>query len=217
MRFMTALDRFISDLHLGDEKVARLRGFSCAEEHDEAVIDTWRRSVPGDHVRVHVVGDVSKGGRAAEDRAFEIIDGLPGQPILYPGNHCRTHPMHSTWINRMAEAMQVFVAVQIYGMVKIDGHEVMISHLPYYGDHDHTGERYTQWRPKDEGRYLVCGHVHNDWAICDKQINVGYEHWGTQFATSKDIMKIIRRIEAEELAALGQHQVARASGLLIPG
>lgn len=215
MSVMKALDRYISDLHFGDEKVARLRGFSCAEEHDDAVIATWRRSVPGDHVRVHVVGDVSKGGRAAEDRAFEILAGLPGEKVLYPGNHCRTHPMHSSWVNRMAAAMEVFTAVQIHGQVRIDGHKVMVSHLPYSGDHEHTGERYTQWRLRDEGLWLICGHVHDEWAICGKQINVGYEHWGEHFATTKDIIRVIREAEAAEVAALGQNQVARASGLLL--
>jgi len=41
--------RFIADLHLGHENMAKKRGFSSAEEHDEHVIKMWNSVV---HKRV---------------------------------------------------------------------------------------------------------------------------------------------------------------------
>ncbi|MEX5235983.1 metallophosphoesterase [Kocuria arenosa] len=218
---MTALRRFISDPNLGDAKVSVLRGYASTDDHDQAFIDTWLKSVPHDEVIVYLLGDCSKGGLEAENRAWEILAGLPGRKRKVSGNHCRDHPMHSGWSGRMREAMDHFESVTIADEINIDGRQVMLSHFPYRGDHEHTGERNVKWRLRDEGQWLVHGHVHDEWKIHGRQINVGWEMWPDQFATEKDILAIINETElrenqAKNAAVAAQHRVARASGLLLP-
>ena len=222
MRLMTALRRFISDPHLGDAKVSALRGYASTDDHDQAFIDAWHRSINSDSIPVHVLGDISKGGLEAENRALEIIGSLPGIKHLVPGNHCRVHPMHSSARGRMRTTMGVFESVMVSDQVNIQGRQIMLSHFPYRGDHEHTGERYVQWRLRDEGLWLVHGHVHDEWKINGHQINVGWEMWPETFATENDILAIIRETElrenqAKSAAVAAQHRVARASGLLLPG
>lgn len=42
---MTGTVFYWSDLHLGHNKVAELRGFSTTEDHDAAIIDAWADTV----------------------------------------------------------------------------------------------------------------------------------------------------------------------------
>ena len=50
--------RFIADLHLGHENMAKKRGFSSAEEHDEYVVEMWN-SVVGKRDVTYILGDVT--------------------------------------------------------------------------------------------------------------------------------------------------------------
>lgn len=51
---------FTSDLHLGHEKVAELRGFPSVRKHDSVIVDNLLRSLnSGD--KLFVLGDVSLG------------------------------------------------------------------------------------------------------------------------------------------------------------
>lgn len=218
---MTALRRFISDPHLGDAQVAALRGYATTDDHDQAFIGAWRRSINSDSIQVHVLGDISKGGLEAENRALKIIGSLPGTKDLVPGNRCRVHPMHSSARSRMRTAMGVFESVMVSDQVNVQERQIMLSHFPYRGDHEHAGERCVQWRPGDERLWLIHGHVHDEWKINGHQINVGWETWPETFATENDVLAIIgetelRENQAKNAAVAAQHQVARASGLVMP-
>jgi calcineurin-like phosphoesterase family protein len=78
------------------------------------------------------------------------------------------------------------------------GHPVvLVSHFPYTGEsREGVADRYAEYRPKPPKRgprpWLVCGHVHDAWAIdaAQRQINVGVDVW--DFAP----------VAADELAAL---------------
>ena len=75
----------------------------------------------------------------------------------------------------MRTTMGVFESVMVSDQVNIQGRQIMLSHFPYRGDHEHTGERYVQWRLRDEGLWLIHGHVHDEWKINGHQINVGWD------------------------------------------
>jgi calcineurin-like phosphoesterase family protein len=50
--------RFIADLHLSHENMAKRRGFSTIEEHDEHIIEKWNSVV---HKRdiTYILGDIT--------------------------------------------------------------------------------------------------------------------------------------------------------------
>jgi calcineurin-like phosphoesterase family protein len=54
---------------------------------------------------------------------------------------------------------------------------VALSHLPYEGD-SHGEDRFVPWRPRDEGGWIVHGHVHTAWRHRGRMINVGVDAWG---------------------------------------
>lgn len=67
----------IADLHLGHEKLAQVRGFSSGQEHDDALVAAWNRTVFKKDV-VYVLGDVFHVERVPE---------LAGTKKLILGNH----------------------------------------------------------------------------------------------------------------------------------
>lgn len=183
--------RYIADLHFGHDKVAHLRGYPSAWHHDLAIIDAWGRSDIGHTTEVFILGDLSAGSAEAERRAHVVIDALPGVKHLVLGNHDRLHPLQKNGRKHFTRYAEVFASVSTADQVSIGGHRVMLSHFPYQGDHDGTEERYAQWRLRDEGRWLVHGHVHEAWKVNGRQINVGFDHWRDRFATDSDITRIM--------------------------
>lgn len=154
-----SLRHYTADLHIGHEFVAKLRGFASAEQMDQQLIANWNANVrPRDHV--WVLGDVTAGG--FNDYHLSVLYQLNGTLHLVSGNHDKCHPLHRNghgWIKRYA---QVFETVQSVAEHRIDGRKVLLSHFPYSGDHTEA-DRYEQWRLRDEGGYLLCGHVHAEW------------------------------------------------------
>ena len=147
---------FTSDLHLGHEKVAALRGFASSEEHDHAVAFRWLDTV-GPRDRVYVLGDVTGDSRAL-GKAFDLLGLLPGQKHLIAGNHDAVHPMNRNAHKRLRDYLDVFASVASTGTVKIADETVLLSHFPYTRDRAET--RYPQWRLPNLGKWLLHGHTH---------------------------------------------------------
>lgn len=183
--------RYIADLHLGHEKVAHLRGYSTTAAHDYAAVEAWHRSGIDDSTEVFILGDLSAGGAEAERRAHGVIASLPGVKHLILGNHDRLHPLQRNARKHFARYAEVFASVATADQVSISGHRVMLSHFPYQGDHDGTDERYSQWRLRDEGHWLVHGHVHEAWDVNGRQVCVSWDQWPDRFPTDNDIAGII--------------------------
>lgn len=51
--------RFIADLHLSHENMAKRRGFSSKEEHDEHIITEWNKVVDKRDV-TYILGDITR-------------------------------------------------------------------------------------------------------------------------------------------------------------
>ena len=200
---------FTADLHLGhaaiatiravNEGIARLWDHSPEADahdiawHDRTLAANWDNHVqPDDHV--WILGDLALGGTEATARALNWITDRPGQKHLIPGNHDPIHPMHRDshrWHRAYAEA---FLSVQAFARRRINGTTVLLSHLPYSGDHT-AEDRYSQYRLRDHGEWLLHGHTHNPAWYAPlrhaRQIHVGLDAWELKPASLEDITALM--------------------------
>lgn len=166
-----------SDTHWGHGNIIGLSGrpFDSLEEMNEAMVDNWNATVNvKDTVWVH--GDLVMGKR---DETLSFVSRLNGTIILIPGNHDHCGPWHRAeqeWIGKYIDA-GVDDVMPINFTDSLGGREVACSHFPYRGDHTEN-ERYIEFRPKDNGLWLLHGHVHEAWKVNGRQINVGVDVWG---------------------------------------
>lgn len=168
---------FTADLHFGHQAVIGYanRPFGGAEEMNRELVRRWNETVTQDDI-VYVVGDFSFLTARMTDG---IVKNLRGTKVLIRGNHdgknCRSFAL-------------VFHEVTM----KLAGETVRLCHYPYSGDH--TGEdRYLERRPRDDGKWLIHGHVHNAWKQRDRQICVSVENWDYRPVPAPELEKIIQR------------------------
>lgn len=169
--------RFTSDLHLGHEKVAGLRGFDSVRDHDAVILANWQRTV-GPNDIVWVLGDITLGSRG---QALAALYALPGRKRLILGNHDAGHPSNSRHPYRWGdEYAVVFEHVASSARIKLQGTEALLSHFPY--DRDRGPARHLQWRLPDLGVPLVHGHTHGTErlsrsALGTPELHVGLDAW----------------------------------------
>lgn len=187
---------FTSDLHVGHESVAGHRGMA-ADEHDARV--SWMLHTANKRDQVWILGDLSAGGRAAEENALTMIaeakECTRAEFHLIPGNHDSVHPQHEKGFRRLPRFLEVFDSVQPFGWRKIAGHRVLLSHYPYTKDHTDT-PRHVQWRMKDMGKWLLHGHTHqpeplSEWSGSASEINVGVDAWDFSLVSAERLADII--------------------------
>lgn len=175
---------YTSDLHIGHEKVARLRGFETVEEHDAHVAKMWDERVGINDV-VFVLGDI--GLTQFESRVFPWFQERPARALhLVAGNHDPVHPSRSGALKEQRKWLKVFDTINPYLIRKIEGHRVALSHFPYrsYGDGNDHGEplngRFAEWRVDEElGLPLLHGHTHETFVYtADNMLHVGWDAWG---------------------------------------
>jgi calcineurin-like phosphoesterase family protein len=125
--------RFIADLHLGHGNMAKRRGFSTVEEHDEHIIAKWNSAV---HKRdlTYILGDVTM----EKEESYPLLDRLNGRKIIVLGNHDRRQDV---------EAILKHVD-GVAGMVQYKG--FILTHCPV-----HPMELEYRF-PKN-----IHGHIHN--------------------------------------------------------
>ena len=76
--------------------------------------------------------------------------------------------------------------------LSVAGQDVVVSHFPYAGfdprpDHQ---DRFESWRPQDEGKWLLCGHVHGAWRQSGRMINVGVDAWGGRLVSEPELASL---------------------------
>ncbi len=144
----------------------------------EMLVKFWNEVVtPDDEVIIN--GDLVMGSRVDN---LEHVKRLNGRKLLRSGNHDYTHAMHGAKFDKW-DAVYEAAGLELLpeqGEMTVDGVDITLCHFPYAGEgSDHTGEeRYSAFRPTDNGGLLVCGHVHDLWKINGRQINVGVDVWG---------------------------------------
>lgn len=154
------------------------RPFTSVEEMNEYMVKAWNETVQPEDT-VFYIGDFSLAIRPVE----LFLSRLNGIKILIVGNHDFCHPAHPKsktidkhfhWCNHYKE-LGFSDVLQDYSLV-IGSEIVLLSHMPYLNA-DNKSERYPQYRPKDQGQWLLHGHVHDKWKVKDKMINVGVDVW----------------------------------------
>ena len=185
---------FTSDLHLGHKNIIHFcdRPFSRAlitqneleyihdvQYMNTDIIDTLNMNVGPDD-ELWILGDYAMGNT---DLTIPLAQRLTaGRIVLVPGNHDRCHPMYESKSDRYRQQYEKYMEVAdvITDMELKNGVVVQISHFPYATDpfdfRDKI-DRFSQWRPTDNGGWLLCGHVHEKWQQIDRMINVGLDAW----------------------------------------
>ena len=181
---------FTSDLHLGHANVIAYSGRPYADvpEMNEAIVNAWNSGIrPTD--TVYILGDQCMGKL---NETLAIAGRLQGIKLLIPGNHDRCHPNFggkkepAYWRKRYMEEAGITTILPTQVNVKIGHHQrVLLCHFPYAGDHTGEEDRYVELRPKDTGRMLVHGHVHDAWRQKGRQLNVALDAWGGGILTEE--------------------------------
>lgn len=178
---------FTSDLHFGHDKVARFRGFDSTPAHDQMIYRNWKKAIrPGD--RVYVLGDLAM--RRDFDYALFWLRHMPGEKHLISGNHDPVHPMHSGYLKHLPRFLDVFASVQPFGTIRHNRRKIMLSHFPYEADRDAI--RYKQYRLRNEGAYLLHGHLHSEKKRTSPlEIHVGLDAWNMKPVPMSSIARMI--------------------------
>jgi calcineurin-like phosphoesterase family protein len=159
-----------ADQHHGHRNIIDYcsRPFADLTEMTETIIERHNKVVGANDEVIHV-GDFS-----LDDRfVAKVLPRLRGRHTLVPGNHDRCHAKHQGW-QRAERKYKAFGFAEIAQKLALPLFDVV--HMPYQGDHTDY-DRYKEWRPKDEGRWLLHGHVHELWKVRGRMINVGVDVW----------------------------------------
>lgn len=161
---------FTSDEHHGHSNIIEYskRPFRDAAEMTEELVRRHNAVVRDGDVVWHL------GDFALDERIVpKVLSRLLGTHRLVMGNHDKCHPSRSR-SRKFLAAYERWGFSGIFERVEVSGFAV--CHLPYAGDHTEE-ERFSRWRPADEGRWLLHGHVHEAWRVRGRQINVGVDQW----------------------------------------
>ena len=186
---------FTSDLHLYHANVIRYcaRPFATVEEMNEIIVKNWNETVGPDDT-VYCLGDFAMAFRPVETFSPRLM----GKKYLVPGNHDFCHSYHKRsrnpeqrekWIQKYVDYGWIVLPEQttldIPGVATVN-----MCHHPYHLTHP-ADDKYKKWRPVDDGRWLLCGHVHEKWKVVDKMINIGVDQWGFKPVSVEQIKEII--------------------------
>lgn len=184
---------FTSDPHFYHSNIIKYcnRPYSSVEEMNEALVTNWNSIVKPEDT-VYCLGDFSLAIRPVELYSAQ----LNGTKYLVPGNHDWCHPTHSKargaglakWIDFYTQHGWIVLPIQTE--LTIEGVGVVnLCHLPYKGDS--TDARYAEYRLVDDGKWLICGHVHEKWKVKGKMINVGVDVWDLHPVSIEEIKALI--------------------------
>lgn len=179
-----------ADTHFGHANIIGYcdRPFRDLAAMDAALVDSWNDTVrPTDEV--WHLGDVAMGKL---ELTLDVVRRLHGRKFLVPGNHDRCWPGHrkvGDWPVRYAEFG--FTLLPVTTTLSVAGHDAVVCHFPYVGDST-EGVRYLEHRPRDEGRWLLHGHVHGAWRQRDRMINVGADVWDYRPVALEEVEQLVR-------------------------
>lgn len=171
---------FTSDLHLGHRNILEYcnRPWSDVAEMNRGLIDGWNALVAPDDT-VFVLGDFAMGTIA---ETLPLASELVGRKVLVAGNHDRCWHGHGRraqgWTERYLDAGFDEI-VQGATTLDVGRHTVTLCHFPYEGDSGEV-DRFVEYRPTDDGGWILHGHVHDTWAVNGRMINVGVDVRGYQ-------------------------------------
>ena len=191
---------YTSDLHFGHRMLVerRVRPFETLEEMDECIVQLWNETVsPADEA--WILGDLVM--HPVEENLL-TVSRLNGRKILVPGNHdmCwvgseSRRPQALKWQMRYRHIAGLHAIVdsgpRSYPVHRIAGVDMALSHFPYTEDHTAV-PRHPEHRLRDEGGWLLHGHLHDMWRKHQKQINVGVDAWDMRPVHADSIAEEVR-------------------------
>jgi calcineurin-like phosphoesterase family protein len=189
---------FTADTHFGHKGVIKHcnRPFETVEEMDEAIIARWNERITKHDTVLHM-GDV---GLFNDKHTLECVSRLNGTKHLILGNHDAPWPGNKRYARHFQTWARFFESMSTFAMREIAGEDVLFSHFPYRGDH--VGyDRSSQFRLRDEGKFLVHGHVHTEWLWVANQYNVGVDVHDFYPVELSEVAKTIN-FKREAMAAL---------------
>lgn len=165
---------FTSDPHLGHQRIIDLaqRPFDNVDQMNRAIVDWYADSVvPGDEL--WILGDIAMGDWQYN---LGLLDEIDCSLVFVLGNHDKGHP--SAKGEAVLDAYYSIPNVRdVYlegTTIEIDGVTFNVNHFPYYGD-AWQRDKLLKYLPKDDGNWLLHGHVHSQWFVKDRMINVGVD------------------------------------------
>ena len=198
-----------SDLHFSHANIARY----CERPfvHDEyvdgqlaPVTDVWAmneaiirniNSAVSSEDELWILGDVALGN--IDKSLLNVRRFTAGRTVIVTGNHDRCHPYHKKTASRWLKRYERLTGAQIVNgnteLNLMDGTPVQVSHFPYIGDSHDRGfvDKFSDFRPTDDGRWLLCGHVHTAWRQHHAMVNVGIDAWGGRCVPESTIVDLI--------------------------
>jgi len=188
---------FTSDPHYYHANVIKYcdRPYNSVEHMNESLIANWNAVVAPEDT-VYCLGDFSFAPRSVE----LFSQRLNGTKYLVPGNHDPIHP-YNKHFKRAVKSGTLGDLKQVY---RLNGWSLLseigetldlpevglvnLNHLPY----NNEDNRYVDYLPVDDGKWLICGHVHQHWKVSGKMINVGVDVWNYTPVSADEIVKIIK-------------------------
>lgn len=184
---------FTSDHHFDHANIIKYckRPFASVPEMNERMVELWNETVRPDDI-VCYLGDFS----LSKKSVAEFLPRLNGAKHLVSGNHDHCHPCQKGWQKHIQYYLDCgFESIRANsGGIRIADHEVVLHHMPYLPaqDVENFDTRYKEYRPIDDGAWLLHGHVHEKWKVQGRCINVGVDVWDFKPVSIDEIAKIIQ-------------------------
>jgi calcineurin-like phosphoesterase family protein len=154
-------------------------------EHDAWLADIWDSTLRKDD-QVFVLGDISINGG---QYALDWIAARPGVKHLIAGNHDPVGPWDRRSTKLLPQWLRYFETIQPYLRRRLDGHNFLLSHFPYWPS-DRGAPRYEQYRLPNLGLPLLHGHVHSNQKFeYPNQFHVGVDAWEGHLVTQEFVME----------------------------
>lgn len=193
---------FSSDFHWFHQNIIRFtdRPFTDVRHMNTAIIDHVNEHVgPGD--QLWLLGDIAMGSM---DDSLALRSRLvAGEVFLVPGNHDKCHPAMKKaeqWRARYEDAGFIVTDPSFtltLGETDDVAVAVNVSHFPYadpvFARSRDAGreDRYADWRPVDDGKWLLAGHVHETFQTRGRVLNVGIDAWAGRILSEQDVLDVV--------------------------
>lgn len=183
-----------SDLHIGHEFVARMRGFSNVDFYNKTIINRINKRVTESDT-LWILGDIALGGW--KNNLLKLNDLRAGSIHVVLGNHDRPFPANSCSWNHINDfkAIGGFDSVQTTAMLD----RMVLSHFPYEDiDVESESNCFDQWRVRDLGLPIVHGHTHSKSKLTyssagTPQVHVGLDAWGMYPVSLFEVQQLLEQ------------------------
>lgn len=194
---------FTSDTHYGHQNIIRFcdRPYTDVNRMNVDLVNRAAGVLDAGDQLWHL-GDVALGRL---DDTLSNLACIAVDVTLVAGNHDRCHPYNGKRANGFAEVYRYRCQLSELiltntNLTLSNGVTVNVSHFPYADptiegrENRHgkvIGDKFAQWRPADDGAWLLCGHVHESWRQKGRMINVGVDAWGGRPVSESEIIDLL--------------------------